>query len=68
MDTIWNHIYAISSFRGFCTTLSAFKFHEILTGTMLTVTGNNERGPFPVLIFASIRILENHEWAMNTWK
>lgn len=33
---------------------------------MLTVTGDNEKGPLSAPILASMRILVNHEWAMRS--
>lgn len=33
---------------------------------ILTVTGNNEKGPLLASIIASMGILENHEWAMRS--
>lgn len=32
---------------------------------MLILTGNNERGLLPVQILASVKIPENHEWAVE---
>lgn len=33
---------------------------------MLTLMGNDEKGPSPAPILASTGILENHEWAMRS--
>lgn len=33
---------------------------------ILTITENNEKGPLLASIIVSMRILENHEWAMRS--
>lgn len=65
---MWNHIYVISSLGFFLPHISSGSKFMKNVKIMLILTGNNERGLLPVQILASVKIPENHEWAVGAWE